>query len=91
MAPIPTSVEAVWEPGEGRTGSCRDGAAKAWGNAGSVRDAEKALRPPLKRCPWCIQHHRVLRGAARGAERPGVFGALSVVLKLGAAEAGARL
>lgn len=42
MAPVPTSVEALWESGKGSTGSCRDGAAKAWGSAAPVRDAESA-------------------------------------------------
>lgn len=41
MAPVPTRVEALPEPGEESPGSCRDRVAKAWGSAASVRNTER--------------------------------------------------
>lgn len=52
MVPVLTGAEALWEPGEGSLGSCRDGA-KAWGSTAAVRYRGRAHLQPVKRCPRC--------------------------------------
>ena len=86
MAPVPASAEALREPGEGSPGSCRDRAAKAWRSPAAVRGTERASAA-FEALSAVQTAPQGLRGAARGAERQGGFGALSVVLKPGDADA----